>query len=274
MVSLLLRGNAYGLVTARSGAGLLPAQVELVHPDKVGVQVNEDGTVTWRVLGKEMPREDIFHVRAYTMPGQILGLSPVEYARQSVGLGLAAEEFGARFFGDGATPSGMLTSPLELTEEGAKLLDARWKAAHGQKRKTAVLVGDLKWQPISIRPDESQFVETMQFNVNQIARVFGVPASMVGGSDDSSLTYATVESRALDYLRYSLNPWLVRLEHALGRLLPSTMNVKFNADGLLRSTTKERYEAHEIALRAGFLTKNEVRELEDRPPLPESELST
>jgi HK97 family phage portal protein len=269
MVSLLLRGNAYGVVTARQGATLLPTQVELVNPDAVSVQVLEDGRLLYRVNGKEIDREDVWHVKAFTMPGSVMGLSPVEYARQAIGLGLAAEEFGARFFGDGATPSGLLTTDLPIDENQAKLAQKRWEKFNGdRKRRTAFLGEKLRWQQISIRPDESQFVETMKFNVAQIARVFGVPASMIGGEEDNSLTYATVESRAMDFLRYSLNPWLVRIEHALGRLLPRNQFVKFNTGGMLRADTKTRYETYEIALRSGALTVDEVRELEDRPPLP------
>jgi HK97 family phage portal protein len=271
MVSLLLRGNFFAVVTARSGPGMLPGQLEPVHPDKVGVQVNEDGTVTYRVLGRELPREDVFHIRAYVMPGQILGLSPVEYARQSIGLGLAAEQFGGQFFGDGATPTGLLTTSDVVNPDQVQLLSEMWHSARSRRRGTAVLTGGVQWQPIQIAPNESQFLDSQRFTVNQVARVFGVPASMVGGQEDNSLTYATTESRAIDFLRYSLNPWLVRLEAALGRLLPRTMTVKFNADGLLRSTTKERYEAHAIALKSGFLSVNEVRELEDLPPVPGGE---
>ena len=268
MVSLLLRGNAYGLVTARSGATMLPSQVELVHPDKVSVQVDEDGTVRYRLLGRDVDRADIWHVKAFTMPGTVLGLSPVEYARQSIGLGLGAEKFGSQFFGDGATPSGVLTTPDRLNREQVEMLSDNWKTAHHNKRTPAILAGDLTWQSITVAPEESQFVETMKLNVAQVARVFGVPPEMIGAEAGNALTYSNVEGRAIDFLRYSLNPWLVRLEAALSRLLPSRQYVKFNPNALLRSDTKTRYEAHEIALRAGFLSVDEVRDLEDRPPLP------
>jgi HK97 family phage portal protein len=268
MVSLLLRGNAFGLVTARSGAGMLPSQIELVHPDKVGVQVHEDGSIVYRVLGREIDRTDVWHVRAYTMPGQVLGLSPVEYSRQSIGLGLAVEEFAGQFFGDGATPTGLLTTSDTVNEDLIKKLSEVWHSARSRRRGTAVLTGGVTWQPIQIAPEESQFLGAAKFNVAQIARVFGVPPEMIGAEAGNSLTYANVEGRAIDFLRYSLNPWLVRLEAALGRLIPSRQFVKFNTGGMLRADTKSRYEAHEIALRAGFLTVDEVRELEDRPPLP------
>ena len=266
-VSLLLRGNAYGAITARSGATLLPAQVELLDPDKVTVRRDENGRVEYRVAGEVWPAEDLWHVRAYPVPGGVAGLSPVEYARQAIGLGLAAEKYGARFFGDGATPQGIITSDRPLSQNDAENVANRWRTLHEGSRKVAVLSGGLTFTPISINPEESQFIDTQRFTVAQIARVFGVPPELVGGDAGNSLTYANVESRALDFLRYSVQPWLVRLEVALSALLPRNQQVKFNPNALLRATTAERYAAHEIALRAGFLTVDEVRALEDLPPL-------
>ncbi len=187
---------------------------------------------------------DVWHVRRFVMPGSILGLSPIEYARQSIGLGLATEQFGGQFFGDGAVPSGMLTADGKLTPDQASELQTQWTISHGKRRKTAVLGGGIKYTPITVKNDESQFIETMKLNAAQIARVFGVPAAMIGAQHDNSLTYATVESRALDYLRYSLSPWLVSIEHALGRLLPARQFVKFKTGGLLKADIKTRYETY------------------------------
>ena len=231
------------------------------------VRITPEGVVEYRIGGNVFDRADVWHVKAYTTPGQPVGLSPVEYARQTVGLGLAAEKFGARFFGDGAMPSGMLTSPTKLDKEQRKDLRDEWDELHGSKRRVAVLHGGLKFDALSIRPDESQFIETLALNVRSICRIFGVPPEMVGAESGASLTYANVEQRALDFVRFCLSPWLYRLETALSALLPRQQYVKFNAGGLLRSTTKERYEAHKIALDAGFMTVNEVRAIEDMPPL-------
>jgi HK97 family phage portal protein len=266
MRSLLLRGNAYGLVTARSGATMLPAQVELLHPDRVAVTRSETGRIGYRIGGREYPREDVWHVRAFVMPGTLLGLSPVEYARQAIGLGLAAEKFGAQFFGDNATPTGILTTEDHLSQEQATGMKERWKAIHRDRREIAVL-GNLKYTPISIAPDESQFVETVRANVATVARFYGVPPEMIGGEAGGSLTYANVEQRALDFLTYSLTPWLVRLETALTELLPARQYVKFNPGGLLRTSLRDRYEAHRIGIEAGFLTVDEARALEDLPAL-------
>jgi HK97 family phage portal protein len=129
MVSLLLRGNAYGIVTGRSGSTLLPAQVDLAHPDRMGVTVNRDGQVEYRLNGQEKDPANVWHVRAYTFPGTVLGLSPVEYLRQTIGLGLAAEKFGAQWFGDGSIPSGVIYADRDPKSEGAAKLKAEWVAA-------------------------------------------------------------------------------------------------------------------------------------------------
>jgi HK97 family phage portal protein len=261
MVSLLVAGNCYGRVVARSGAGLLPAQVELLHPDRVGVSVNGDGMVTYRLNGTELDPADVWHVRAYVFPGSVVGLSPIQPARQAVGLGLAAERFGGRWFGDGATPQGVLTSDQRINTEQAEALRDRWDARHKGRRRIAVLGDGAKFQPITVPPEESQFLETTKANVATIARFYGVPPEMVAGETAGHMAYTSPELRSLDLLTYAVRPWLVRLENAISALLPRRLTVKFNADAIVRVDLKTRYEAHEIGLRAGFLTLAEVREL-------------
>jgi HK97 family phage portal protein len=137
-----------------------------------------------------------------------------------------------------------------------------------QQRGIAVLGSGAKFQPVTIAPEEAQFVETQKANVSTIARFFGVPPEMVGGETAGHMAYSSPEQRSTDLLVYSVRPWLHRVERAVSALLPRTQEAKFNAGGMVRATLLDRYQAHEIALRAGFLTVNEVRELEDRPPLP------
>jgi HK97 family phage portal protein len=267
MASLLLRGNCWGVVTDRAGAGMLPAQVDLVHPDRVAVTL-EEGRWVYRVAGKEYDRADLFHLKAYPFPGSPLGLSPIQYAREAIGLGRGAEKYGARFFGDGATPQGVLTTEQHIGQEAAEALSERWDKRHGGRRRIAVLGDGARFQAVTIAPEEAQFIETQKFSVSTICRFFGVPAGMMAGSELAGhLDYSSPEMRSVDFLQYSVRPWLHRIERAVSKLLPSTQAAKFNAGGFVRPTLKERYEAHEIALRAGFLTVNEVRELEDRPPL-------
>jgi HK97 family phage portal protein len=267
VASLLLRGNAWGVITARAGAGLLPAQVDLVNPDRVAVTV-EDGRNVIRIGGEETDRASLFHVKAFPYPGSMLGLSPIAYAREAIGLGLAAEKYGAKFFGDSAIPSGVLTSDERITLEQARDLKEHWKHAHKDKRDIAVLGGGAKFQAITIAPEEAQFVETQKLNVATICRIYGIAPEMMAGETAGPLAYSSPEMRSTDFLMLSLRPWLYRVERAVSRLLPRTQQARFNPGGFARATLKERYEAHEIGIRAGWLLRSEVRELEDRPPIP------
>jgi HK97 family phage portal protein len=272
MQSLLLRGNAYGLITARSGPRLTPAQVEPVNPDNMSVNVDVDGSITYRFKGRVLDPSDVWHVAAFRPAGSPVGLSPISAASETIGLGLAVQRFGRAFFADGAMPSGLLAVEQKMSQSDIDLARARLdRATHGRRQPLIVSgggAGDVKWTNLSIAPEESQFVESRKLGVSEIARTFGVPPEMIGGEAGNSLTYATVEGRAVEFVKFSLSHWLVRLERAIGDLLPRGQSVKFNVNALLRGTTKERYEAHEIALRNRWLTVDEVRELEDRGPLP------
>ena len=262
---LLVRGNCYGLIVDRAGGGLLPSQVELLAYERVGVQV--DDRVIYRIDGQEVDPASIWHVRAFTTPGNVVGLSPIGHARQAIGLGLGAEKYAAKFFGESAIPSGVLTSDQDIKQDRADQLKARWKAAHQGNREIAVLGSGARFQPVTIPPEQAQFLETTRANVATIARYFGVQPELIGGESGGSLTYANVEQRALDFLTFGLRPWLVRLETALSALLSSTTTVKFNAATLVRTDLLTRYQAHESAIRAGWKLRSEVRELEDLPPV-------
>jgi HK97 family phage portal protein len=275
--SLCLRGNAYGVVTGRAGAGLLPSQVDLVSPDAMAVtrEPDGDGTVrtVYRLAGVEQDPFDIWHVRAYPQAGSPLGLSPIGAAREAIGLGLGAERYGARFFAAADLPVGFLETDQAVDQDTADRLRARWRQLGSggwgwdRKRDIAVLGNGAKFRPLAIAPEESQFVETQKANVATICRYFGVPPEMVAGEAGNSLTYANVEARGPDFLTFSLRPWLFKLEKAISRLLPKTQHVKFNPGGFVSTTLAERYAAHESALRAGWKTRNEVRELEDMAPI-------
>jgi HK97 family phage portal protein len=264
--ALLTRGNTFGLIVDRAGAGLLPAQVELLANDRVQVEANS--RIIWRIDGQEVDPASIWHVKAFTAPGQVLGLSPIGHARQAIGLGIAAEKYAAKFFGESAIPSGVLTSDQDIKQDRADQLKARWRQSHAGSRDIAVLGNGARFQAVTIAPEEAQFLETTQANIRTICRYFGVQPELIGADSGNSLTYANVEQRALDFLTFGLRPWLVRLETAISALLSSTTTVKFNAAALVRTDLLTRYQAHESAIRAGWKLRSEVRELEDLPPIP------
>jgi HK97 family phage portal protein len=268
MASLLLRGNAWGVVTDRRGAGLLPSQVDLVHPDRVAVTINGDGLRVVRVNGVEQNPADLFHVKAYPWPGQLEGLSPIAYAREAMGLGLAAEKYGAAYFGDAMVPSAVLESDQDIKRESAQRLKAEYTALLRRRRRDiAVLGSGAKLHAIAISPDESQFIQTQKFNVSTICRFYGVPPEMMAGETAGHEAYTSPEMRGTDFLTFTLRPWLYRVERAVSGLLPSTQNARFNAGGFVRATLLDRYTAHKLGIEAGWLLRSEVRELEDRPPV-------
>jgi HK97 family phage portal protein len=268
MACLLTRGNCWGMISDRSGGGLLPAQVDLLDPDRVSVQEDWDSPPVIRLDGAEVDRGELFHVKAYPVAGSILGMSPVAYAREAIGLGLAAQQFGAQYFGDGATPQGVLTTEQQIGQDVARDLSERWYQNHGRRRRVAVLGNGAKFQAVSIAPEESQFIETQKLNAAQIAAIYGVPAGMLPGVELAGHEdYSSPEQRATDFLIFGVRPWLHRLERAVSTLLPRTQQAKFNAGGMVRATLRERYEAHKLGIEAGWLLPSEARELEDLPPV-------
>jgi len=148
--SLLLRGNAYGLIVDRAGAGLLPSQVELLAPDRVQVEANS--RIIWRLDGQEVDPASIWHMKTFTTPGSVVGLSPIAHARQAIGLGLGAEKWASKFFGESAIPSGVLTSDQDIKPERAEQLKARWRERHAGNRDIAVLGSGAKFQAVTIPP--------------------------------------------------------------------------------------------------------------------------
>jgi HK97 family phage portal protein len=273
MASLLLRGNAWGVITGRSGSTLLPSQVDLVHPDRVGI-TTEEGRRVIRIGGQKYDREDLFHVKAYPWPGQLEGLSPIAYAREAIGLGLGSERYGAKFFNSADLPIGFLESPERIDQTTADQLRARWRqlgsggwGGWDRKRDIAVLGSGAKFRPLAIAPEESQFIQTQKFSVSTIARFYGVPPEMVAGETAGHEAYTSPEMRGTDFLTFTLRPWLYRIERAISGLLPSTQHARFNAGAMVRATLLDRYTAHKLGIEAGWLLPSEVRELEDRPPV-------
>jgi HK97 family phage portal protein len=268
VTSLALRGNAYLLVVARDTMEFATELMPL-HPDLVQVRPDRDtGRPVYSVDGKTVPRADIVHIRRLAVPGALVGLSPIEQARQSIGLGLAAERYGARWFGQSADPSAVLSTDQELTGEQAERNMAAWIDTHGGKRHPAMLSGGLKYQRISITPEESQFLETRKFQRGEIAQLFGIPPHMIGDVDRSTSWGTGIEQQSIGWVRFHLRPWLTCIEQAMTDQLPRGQFVRFNVEGLLRGDTKARYDAYVSARNAGWMNVNEIRELEDRGPVP------
>ena len=268
MTSLVLWGNAYGLIADRDRHGT-PTEILWLDPAEVSLKDDDMAAAPeWRWEDRPVDAGDMVHIAGYTVPGRRLGLSPVGVLKQTIETGLYAAEFGRDWFENGSVPAAVLETqnPIQMPE--AVSLKRRFQAA-AKRREPVVLSNGLSYRPISVNADESQFLATLRLNATQIAAVYGIPPEMIGGESGNSLTYANVEQQTANFVTYTLRPWLVRIEQALSALLPRGLFLRFNADAIVRADLKTRYEAHAIAVNTGWLSRDEVREIEGRPPLPD-----
>lgn len=235
-VSLFMRGNVYGHIITRDGFGR-PSQIRILSPDLMHLELNDEtNEITYR-YGRNrrlIPNADIWHVRGMTMPGMRVGLSPISYAAATIGIDLASRKFANDFFEGGGVPKAVLTSDQPIDQTQATTIKERLMTAT-HNREPIVLGAGLGYHALAVTPNESQFLETQKANVAQIARFFGVPPEMVGGSAGGSLTYASVEQRSIDFLIYAVQPWLRRLEDAMFPLFSPLTSVQFDTSVLLRT---------------------------------------
>jgi HK97 family phage portal protein len=276
MHSMLTRGNAYNRIEERDGFGY-PLQLRPLTPQGVYPRRSKDtGMIEYVIEGEKVPvpADDILHIKAMTPPGSraLEGLSPLQFARQTIGLGLAMLEFGARWFGDGTAPSGVLKSEQKLDKASADSYRDDWVEHHGDRsRGPAVLGMGLEWKPISVTPEESQFLASRAFSRTEIAGWYRVPPFMIGDATHPSAWGSGIEELGLQYVTYTMGIWIARLESALTRCIPNGQYAKFNVASLLRGRTLDRYEAYLKARQAGWLCADDIRTLEEMPPVPNGE---
>ena len=276
LTSLLLRGNAYGLITSLDNAGF-PRQMEWLHPDDVTIK--DDRAVRrpeWLYNGRPvdpwMGRDsagELLHIPWYVLPGQVLGLSPIRAFATTIESGIYTQRFGRNFFSNDAVPSAVLETEQPVDKEQAEVIKARF--LHAARGRAPVVMGaGTTYKPITVPPEESQFLESIKANATTIASIYGLRPERVGGESGDSMTYANVEQQAIADLQ-DFRPYITKLETHFSTLLPRPQYVRFNFDVLLRADTKTRFETHEIAIRNKFETVDEVRELEDMPPLTDEQ---
>lgn len=265
--SAMLRGNGIGEVVERDARTGQPRLIVLANPDTVRADPDAEGRLQWTIGRTAVERESIWHKRVHAVPGSVMGLSPIAMHAQTLGLALSSMEFGRRWFTDGAHPSAMLTNEGQITQEMAAEAKSRFMAALRGNREPVAMGYGWRYTPISVAPNESQFLETQGYTSAECARIFGPGyAEVLGYETGGSLTYSTLEQASLHLLTYALDPWLERIERWLSALLPQPQYVKFNRGALVRTDLLTRYRAHEIALRNKFKVINEVRDLEDMSP--------
>jgi HK97 family phage portal protein len=284
MTHLLLWGNAYAQII-RNGKGEIIALYPLM-PDRMTVNRDEKGRLYYEYLTHtddvpinkdtvvKLNSTDVLHIPGLGFDG-LVGYSPIAMAKNAIGLSIAAEEYGSKFYANGAAPSGVLEHPGTL-KDPTKVRES-WTQTFGgshNSHKVAVLEEGMKYTPISISPNEAQFLETRKFQINEIARIFRVPPHMVGDLEKSS--FSNIEQQSLEFVKYTLDPWVSRWEQAMVRSLLSKDDkkkyfIKFNVDGLLRGDYQSRMNGYSIGIQNGFMSPNDVRELENLDLIPDEE---
>lgn len=278
MTSLLLWGNAYARKIRKNGhvteLWYLKPQLMTVERDtqtgKIKYTYSDD--ITNQTY--EYKPEQIFHIKGLSLDG-VTGLSPISQAREAVGLSLATEEYGAKFFGNGARPGGVLEHP-GILKDPEKLRESWNKVYQGTRNshKVAVLEEGMKYHTIGIAPEDAQFLETRKYQVNEICRIFRVPPHLVG--DLERATFSNIEHQSIEFVQHTIRPWLVRWEQAISRSLLDEKErllyfSRFNVDGLMRGDYKSRMEGYAIGRQNGWLSANDIRHLEDLPPIPKEQ---
>ncbi len=285
MSHLLIWGNAYAQII-RDGAGRVVALYPLL-PNKMTVSRDKNGEIyyIYTTTSDENPnfkdygsvvlrKQDVLHIPGLGFDG-LVGYSPIAMAKNAVGMTIATEEYGASFFANGANPGGVLEHPGVL-KDPKKVRDS-WNEVYrgtANAHKIAVLEEGMKYQQIGIPPEEAQFLETRKFQINEIARLYRIPPHMVGDLEKSS--FSNIEQQSLEFVKYTLDPWVIRWEQAMQRslLLPKEKQeffIRLNVDGLLRGDYQSRMNGYSVARQNGWLSANDIREMEDMNPIPDEE---
>ena len=285
MSHLLIWGNAYAQVI-RDGAGrvlglypLLPDKMEVQRDDRGNIYYvysrNSDENPMFKEYGDiRLKAEDVLHIPGLGFDG-LIGYSPIAMAKNAVGMTLACEEYGASFFANGANPGGVLEHPGVL-KDPSKVRES-WNSVYrgvNNAHKIAVLEEGMKYQQIGIPPEEAQFLETRKFQINEIARLYRIPPHMVGDLDKSS--FSNIEQQSLEFVKYTLDPWVIRWEQSLQRslLLPGEKGkyfIKLNVDGLLRGDYQSRMNGYAVGRQNGWFSANDIREMENMNPIPDEQ---
>jgi HK97 family phage portal protein len=270
--SLCLRGNSYHMVLSRDTLGY-PQSVLPLHPDMVYLErkanIVEWMNPTYRVMGEQIAARDIIHIRRFTMPGNPEGLSPIRQAAIGIGLGLAAEEYGYRYFKDSANPSAVVSTKENLDDDAITRNQKNWIASHGGRRRPAFLSGGFEYKAISISPNESQFLETRKFQRSEISMMFGIPPHMIGDVEKETSWGTGIEQQSIGFVTYTLRPWLACIEQVFSDQLPGGQFVRFDVNALLRGDVKARSEYYKNMVQISAFSPDDVRLLEEMEPVPD-----
>ena len=273
MSHLLLWGNAYAQII-RDGRGQVLALYPLL-PDKMTVDRAAGGEIIYQYRTDRgvysLRREEVLHIPGLGFDG-LIGYSPIAMSKNAIGMAIATEEYGASFFANGAKPGGVLEHPGVVKDP--KRVRESWNAVYqgsGNAHRVAVLEENMKFHAIGIPPEQAQFLETRKFQINEIARVFRIPPHMLADLEKSS--FSNIEQQSLEFVKYTLDPWVIRWEMSIQKALFSTAEkkqyfVRFNLDGLLRGDYASRMQGYATGRQNGWLSSNDIRELENMNLIP------
>jgi HK97 family phage portal protein len=273
MAHLLIYGNAYSQII-RDGRGQVAGLYPLL-PSNMDISRDSDGEIVYTYRSEkgevQLRRWNVLHIPALGFDG-LMGYSPIAMAKQAIGTALAVEEYGAAFFANGANPGGVLEFPGVVKD--IQRVKETWNAGYqgaAKAHKIAILEEGAKFSPMSIPPNEAQFLETRKFSTNEICRLFKVPPHLVG--DLERATFSNIEHQSIDFVTHSVRPWVSRWEQSLQQslILPSEQSgvfIRFNLDGLLRGDYASRMQGYATARQNGWLSANDIRELEDMNRIP------
>lgn len=265
--SLAATGNAFWKIERDSPADA-PSALIVLDPNEVHVAA--DGrTFGWR--GKDLKRWQVSHLALMRIPGRTRGLGPIQAAAADLAGAVDVRDYSSDWFHSGSVPNGKLTTEQHINAEQAATIKKQWlTSVRGDE--PAVLGQGLDYEPFLLSPRDAQWIESRQFTTTDIARLFGIPSHlMLALVEGNSMTYANSQQADLTFLRWTLMPYLREIEEAVTTLLPRGTTARFNVEGILRPSTKERYEAHRLAMDAGWLTDDEVRDIEGLAPLTEEQ---
>ena len=281
MSHILLWGNGYAQII-RDGAGRIKWLYPLL-PNKIDVWRDESGEIYYTYYrdadetrpqdkkgGVTLRKEDVLHIPGLSFDG-LVGYSPIALAKNAIGMAIAAEDYGATFFANGANPGGVLEHPGTMTDTDK--VRATWEAIYRGRgaHRIAVLEDGLKFHTVGIPPDQAQFLETRRFQLNEIARIYRVPPHLIG--DLEKATFSNIEQQSIEFVMHTVEPWVIRLEQAMDMALLSPAErknyvIKFNLDGMLRGDYETRMKGYSVGRQNGWLSANDIRALERMNPIP------
>lgn len=278
MTALLLWGNAYARIIRDKQNHV--KELWYLRPDLMTVSRDSSKKLKYEYSDEnggviKYKPEQIFHIKGLSFDG-VKGLSPIGQMKEAIGLSLATESYGAAFFGNGARPGGVIEYP-GILKDPEKLRESWNKVFQGAKNsnKTAVLEAGAKFHTIGLPPEESQFLQTRKFQINEICRIFRVPPHLVG--DLEKATFSNIEHQSIEFVQHTIRPWLVRWEQEISRSLLSDEDrtmyfARFNVDGLLRGDYSSRMQGYATARQNGWMSANDIRELEDLNPIENGDI--